>query len=312
MTLQSAHPVALIRCGGYQPPLLAEALQSLLAHLELPASLPGMTVLLKPNLISSRGPSLACTHPRLIAAVARWFIDQGARVKIGDSPAFGTTSSVMARHGMTDLLAGLPVEQVQFRTPVRRTLAGGLTVEIAAEALECDLLVNLPKLKAHNQMYMTAAVKNFFGVVVGIRKAMLHMRCGNSHREFAEMVLALPDLLGPHLSIVDGIEPMHRSGPLDGEPLDLRCLAGSRCPVTLDTALMQLLELAPEKSPLWQVAADGGHPGSRAGGIHYPLAGPREFRGSGFVAPGDLHPIRFSPLRLLVGAMRRLGLAIRG
>lgn len=254
---------------------------------------------------------MACTDSRFIAAVAGWFADHGARLKIGDSPAFGTTMSVMARHGMTELPRRMPVEPVQFSTPVARTLENGVTVEIAAEALECDLLVNLPKLKAHNQMYITGAVKNFFGIVVGMRKAMLHMRHGSSHRQFAEILLELPGLVGPHLSLVDGIEVMHRSGPLDGEALGLQCIAGSRCPVALDTALLTLLNLPVGNSPLWQAAARRNHPGSNAADIRYPGTGPGDFQGSGFIAPCALNPIRFSLLRLLAGAVRRLALVIR-
>lgn len=306
----SSHAVVLSRCDDYSPRLLAEGIEFIMSHLELPVSLTGSTVLLKPNLISSRGPALACTHPDFLAAVALWFIDHGAKVKIGDSPAFGTTVSVMARHSMMEKLAGIPVELVYFKTPVPRTLSNGVAVEIAAEALECDLFVNLPKLKAHNQMYMTGAVKNFFGIVVGMRKALLHMRHGSSHQRFADMLLCLPELLAPHLSLVDGIEVMHRSGPLDGEPLMLYCLGGSNSPVALDTALLTLLELPVEKSPLWKAAADRMNLGCHPVDISYPGSDPRDFAGSGFIAPTVLNPIRFNPFRLLVNGIRRIGLAI--
>jgi uncharacterized protein (DUF362 family) len=217
----------------------------------------------------------------------------------------------MERHGMTKALLGLDYEQVQFKTPVSRKIYTGLTVEIAAEALECDLLLNLPKLKAHNQMYMTAAVKNIFGIVVGIRKAMMHMRHGGSHEEFAEILLGLPDLLPPHVSVVDGIEVMHRSGPLDGDSLSLGVVGGALSPVALDTALMDLLELPFQKSPLWQAAAAMHHSGSCSDDIMYPLAVPSAFHGSGFIPPEGLNPVRFNPLRFLVSSLRRFKLAIR-
>jgi len=312
MISSSTPIVALADCSGYVPPLLAERVDRVLSCLELPPSLHGRTVLLKPNLISSRGPALACTHPNFLAAVACWLHEQGARLKLGDSPAFGTTRSVLTRQGMLAPLAGLPVELVQFRTPVTRTLGEDVTVEVAAEALECDLLVNLPKLKAHNQLYMTGAVKNFFGTVVGMRKAMLHMTRGGSHREFAEMLLGLPELFTPHLSLVDAVEVMHRSGPLDGEPLMLGCIAGSRCPVALDTSLLEMLELDKADSPLWTVARESRHPSCTVENIRYPLSVPIDFHGSGFVAPAGLNPVRFHPLRLIMSAARRFRLALRG
>lgn len=309
----TAHPVVVFdRCPDYQPQRMLAGIDSIVNHLDLPVSLRGLRVLLKPNLISSRGPGLACTHPVFLAAVALWFHEQGAKLSVGDSPAFGTTSSVMARQGMTAMLASLPVKRIHFQTPVARQLDCGVTVDIAAEALECDLLVNLPKLKAHGQMYLTGAVKNFFGLVVGMRKAMIHMRQGASHRQFAEVVLALHQLLPAHLSLVDGVEAMHRSGPLDGDLLKLGCLGGSQCPVALDTGLLELLELDRCRSPLWLIAMEHGYQGARPEEIRYPMLVPADFQGSGFVAPEALKPIRFNPLRLLAGAVRRFGLAIRG
>jgi len=302
--------VLLTSCPSYEPSLLAERLQAVMSHLDLPDTLHGKTILLKPNLISSRGPALACTSPLFLAAVARWFHDHGARIMIGDSPAFGTTESVMARQGMTAALKGLPYRQVHFKRTVRCTVADNVSVTIAAEVRECDLLVNLPRLKAHNQMFITGAVKNFFGIVVGMRKAMLHMHHGSSHREFAEILLALPDLVPTHLSLVDVIEVMHRSGPLDGEKLMLGCLAGAHCPVALDTALLELLCVPKAESPLWQAAYDQGHPGSHGGNLRYPMAVPDQFHGSAFVVPEGLMPVRFNPVRLLLGGMRRLKLAI--
>jgi uncharacterized protein (DUF362 family) len=310
MTNCSSQTVALVRCSGYGQADLAACIDSVAGNLALPSTLTGSTVLLKPNLISSRGPALACTNPHFIATVASWFLDHGAKVRIGDSPAFGTTSSVMARQGMTEALRGMDITPVHFSTPVTRSLAGGLTIQVAAEALECDLFVNLPKLKAHNQMYVTAAVKNIFGIVVGIRKAMLHMRHGGTHREFAEILLGLPGLLPQHCSILDGVEVMHRSGPLDGDPLALRCIGGSRSPVALDTSLLDLLELPKAGSPLWKAADVAGYPGSSSENIRYPLSVPRDFWGSGFLAPEVLNPVRFNPLRFLISGIRRLRLAI--
>jgi uncharacterized protein (DUF362 family) len=305
------HHVALVQCGGYLQPELSDSINTIFSALPLPLTLRGATVLLKPNLISSRGPSLACTNALFLAAVARWCSDHGARVKIGDSPAFGTTISVMERHGMTQALRGVVYNHVHFKTPVPRKLYNGLTLEIAGEALDCDLLINLPKLKAHNQMYMTAAVKNIFGIVVGIRKAMLHMRHGGSHLEFADMLLGLPELLPPHISVVDGVEIMHRSGPLDGDPLSLGVIGGALSPVALDTALLNLLELPFHQSPLWQAAAARNFPGSSHSDLIYPLAVPSAFHGSGFIPPERLNAVRFNPIRFLVSALRRFKLAIR-
>lgn len=309
MAFPQTQSVALIQCKSYTDNVLDVGVAAALDTLDFPSNLNGSTVLLKPNLISSRGPALACTNANYLAALVRWLTDHGAKIIIGDSPAFGNTVSVMERQGMMAPLKGLPFQQVQFSTPVKRALSNGITVEVAAEAFECDVFINLPKLKAHNQMFMTGAVKNIFGIVVGIRKAMLHMRHGSDHGEFSDILIRLPELLPKSFHLLDGIEAMHVSGPIDGEKISLCCIGASRCPVALDTAVLEMLELPLINSPLWKVAAEMGHPGSSAEQISYPLADPCQFHGSGFVAPGSLNAVRFNPFRLISGMLRRLRLA---
>lgn len=302
--------VMLQRCAGYELPAVEAAVASALAG-HLPDNLHGKTVLLKPNLIAAAAPALACTHPQVIAAVAACLQGYGARVLLGDSPAFGSAGRVCARQGIADLLRRLDVRQVEFATPVRHELTGGVTVAVAAEALDCDLLVGLPKVKAHNQMYVSLAVKNLFGVVVGVHKAMMHMVHGGDHRHFAGILLDLLDLLPPQLHVADGICAMHVSGPLDGRPLPLYCIAAAKSPVAMDTALLAVLELAPQGSPLWQEAAARGLAGSDPATIGYPGLVPRDFRGAGFIAPLRLNPVRFNPGRFLRGMMRRVMLRLR-
>lgn len=302
-------PVYLHPCRDYSPQELDPAIDLLIKDLLGNHSYRGSTVLLKPNLISSRGPALACTSKEFIASVARWFLEHGCHVKLGDSPAFGSVTSVLDRHGIREALQSLEVEIVSFKTVITRDLVSGVSVDIAAEAMECDFLVNLPRLKAHNQMYLTGAVKNFFGTVVGMRKAMMHMRHGSDHGEFSDILVRIPDLLPPTITIMDAVEVMHRSGPLDGDPLRLQVVGAAQCPVALDTAVIRMLGLEPLDSPLWCAARDMKHPGCSAENIVYPACNPGQVGEGTFVPPEDLNPIRFNPFRFLGGLMRRLSLA---
>ncbi len=303
-------PVLLQRCSSYDRPAIKDLIDRMADSLSLPASLHGRTVLLKPNLISGRGPSFACTHGEFIAAVAGWFLDRGAKVVVGDSPAFGTATRVCQSMGISRALRTMDVRVVDFVSPVKKRLAGGVTVSVAKEALDCDLFVGLPKIKAHNQMFMTMAVKNVFGVVKGVNKAMLHMVHGDSHEQFAAIILDLLALLPEQIHLADGIEVMHGSGPLDGRPLALNCVAGSVSPVALDTALLHMLELDCRKSPLWRLAAKRKLRGSDKDGIDYPLLLPQDFHRSGFLAPDELNGIRFNPFRFLRGLAHRVYLRV--
>lgn len=302
-------PVALLHCPDYDRSRLTERIDAVLSCL-LPVKFTGKRVLLKPNFVSSRGPGIACTDPEFLRAVSLWFKDHGARVAIGDSPAFGSTMSVLKSHGMSAVLRDAGCEPVDFHSPVVCTVRGGITLGIARQALECDLLVNLPKLKAHNQMFLTCAVKNFFGTVVGIQKAGLHMRHGSSHDKFAEILLELPALLPDNISLVDGVVAMHRSGPMDGESLNVGCIGGAKSAIALDTALLQALELPRQMSPLWRAAITAGYPDADPAHIDFAMERPESFYGSGFRAPAVLNPIRFNPFRLIMSTMRRVKIAL--
>lgn len=301
--------VCLDRCREYQYSSLRSSLARVLSPLLLSVT-PGMKVVLKPNLISSRAPSLACTHPLLVAVVASWFCERGCRVAVGDSPAFGSALQVMQCRGFVDVLKDMNVEFIEFATLVTRTLSNGVRVSVAAEALECDLLVNMPKIKAHDQMYVTMAVKNIFGIVIGPRKSWMHMRYGGPDTNFAEIILALHDLLPDTVVVADGIEAMHRHGPVWGDSLFLGCLAASRSAVSLDCALLAALELDWRRSPLAVVARQQSVKGASMEDIVFPLMAPDDFYGSGFVAPDVLSPVRFNPWRYVKNSLKRVVLGL--
>jgi uncharacterized protein (DUF362 family) len=264
-------------------------------------------VLLKPNLVSAvRNKGLACTHPEVVAAAAEWFIDQGVTVRVGDSPAFGTALGVMQACGISEALKGLPVTMVNFEAPQPVRLASGLSVGIARAVGECDMLVNLPKIKAHGQLYLSLAVKNYFGTVVGFRKPWLHARYGDIDNRFEAMLVDLLAVLPGGLTLADGIEAMHVDGPVGGKLFPLHLLAAGRNPVALDTALIGVLGLPPEASPVWRECRRRNLAGSTFAELNFPLTRPQEVAVRGFEPPARLKPVSFHPWRLLRGAVKRL------
>jgi uncharacterized protein (DUF362 family) len=309
--MQDIIAVYLQRQKQYDSDLLTEFFQECFSQEKL-QSLRGAKVLIKPNLISSRGPELACTHPAFLLALADWLALSGATVVVGDSPAFGRASSVLRMLDLDKDLAKRGIKITEFEATVYRRLRCGITVGVAAESLECDLFVNAPKLKAHDQMYMTIAVKNIFGIIKGLRKSMLHMQYGGSSALFSQIILDLIELLPTHVSAVDGIDVMHRQGPLHGSCLQLGCVALSRDPVALDTSLLHALELNPALSPLWLEARKRSCPGTDMTKVRFPLDTPQQFRGAGFEVPLQLAPIRFNPLRFLYGNAKRFALRVSG
>lgn len=298
--------VSLVRCRIYE----LEALKILVDQLCRESGFlvkTGDKVLLKPNLVAAgRGDGLALTHPQVVRAMAEWCIDHGAVISVGDSPAFGTGFEVMESCGMTASLAGLPVKCISFLRRKKIFTESGISVVVAAEVFECDRLINLPKLKAHSQMRLTMAVKNYFGVVLAWRKALAHMRHGGGNGKFVQLLVDLLTELPGGISLIDGVVAMHRTGPMDGEALSVGILGASLNPVALDRALMAALGLDPDLSPLGKECLRRGLPGSRLQELEYSLLLPSEVAVPGFIIPGNLDPIRFQAGRFLRSSIKKL------
>ncbi|MEE4242062.1 MAG: DUF362 domain-containing protein [Desulfopila sp.] len=307
--MQRKIPVYLERCHTYDSKHLKDFFDCFAAAAGW--SLRSANIFLKPNLLSARE-VLACTNPQFLLALAEWFVDQGAHVSVGDSPAFGKTSGVLRALNIDKELIRQGVCVVDFSDVTHVKLACGVSTGIAAEVLQCDYFVNIPKLKAHNQMYVTMAVKNLFGIVMGVRKSMLHMRYGGADPLFPAVILDLLDRLPPHISFLDGIEVMSDRGPMHGVPLDLGCVAFSHDPVALDTALLDALRLEPGHSPLWCEAAKREYAGSVRDNLFFPLLHPEAFHLITFNAPSELSPIRFNPFRFLWNNVKRTVIRMRG
>lgn len=296
----------------YQEPGLGETLAPMLGKLTDGANLHGLHVLLKPNLLTAKNCRLACTDTRFILAVSRWFLDQGSRVSIGDSPAFGSAAGVLDAMGALQKLGALGVRVRNFRRRRSISLAHGVTVGLAEAALDCDLLVNLPKVKAHAQARVTLAVKNCFGCVSGFQKPLRHMIHGGRHHIFFELIASIPGVLPPAVHLVDGIVAMHIIGPVFGRPFPLGCVAGSRNPFALDTALLRILRLPPSRSPLWLAERKLGISGTSLNGFELDQTMLQALQADGFQVPDELMSVRFNPGRFLKGSIRRLFLRLTG
>jgi uncharacterized Fe-S center protein len=115
-------------------------------------------------------------------------------------------------------------------------------IEIAADAMNADLVINLPKLKTHTQMLLTLGVKNIFGCIVGMRKPEWHFRTGIDRERFAELLVRVYAAVRPSITILDGILAMEGQGPgRGGAPRELGIVMASTDAVALDIAVCRML-----------------------------------------------------------------------
>lgn len=303
--------VALARAEGYDDPNLEKLVSQVLeeSHIKISA---GARVLVKPNLLTKS--ELACTNPGIVAATCKWLLDKGAKVTVGDSPAFGTALSVAKAIGLTAALMPLRLEVTDFGKikklrlkPANSTLKP--VVGIAAEALESDLILSIPKVKAHSQLRLTLGVKNCYGVICGLRKAICHARFGDSLDFFCDCVTALWRELPPVAALCDGVIAMHQTGPIHGKPFKLKMIAASRSAPAADLAIVNTLRQPVSALPLLK-ALSRIHALPEA--IAYPMLEPEDFNANGFTVPDKLKEISFNPLYLARSLLKRIWLTGNG
>jgi uncharacterized protein (DUF362 family)/Pyruvate/2-oxoacid:ferredoxin oxidoreductase delta subunit len=207
---------------------------------------PGQKILLKPNLLAGKAPEKAVTtHPAIVRAVALLVQKAGGIVALGDSPGIGSAETVARKCGIMAVVEELGLRFAAFEESVKIKPRGRTfqELEVARELLDADLVINLPKLKTHQMMGLTCAVKNMFGAVVGLRKPRLHLQAGSDKALFALMLLELCEQLRPALSIVDAVVGMEGDGPGSGDPIQIGALIAGSNPLAVDAVAIELVGL---------------------------------------------------------------------
>jgi uncharacterized protein (DUF362 family)/Pyruvate/2-oxoacid:ferredoxin oxidoreductase delta subunit len=259
-------PVSLQSLADYDPSRVSNALHLLLDPL---GSInryvkPGQKVLIKPNLLAGKAPDRAVTtHPEIVRQVILLVQGAGGTVSVGDSPGLGKPANVARKCGVLDVIEETGARFAPFEESVPISLKTGTfhNLEVAREALDADVIINLPKLKTHQMMGYTGAVKNLFGLVVGMRKARLHLQAGTDKAFFALMLLELAERFKPALSIMDAVVGMEGNGPGNGTPVQLGALLASPHPIALDTVATTMVNLPEQRVWTQRVARQTGRQG---------------------------------------------------
>lgn len=206
-------------------------------------------VLIKPNLLSAASPRKAVvTHPLIVKAAVEYVLQKGGRPLVADSPAIGSFEKILKESGIRDALSGLDVACRAFESSLNVDIGEPFhTIEIAEDALNADVIINLPKLKTHGQMLLTLGVKNLFGCIVGYRKPEWHMRTGINRVMFAKLLVLIYQRVMPSATVLDGILAMEGEGPgASGIPRDIGVLIGSRDAYAVDNIVCRMIGLEPD------------------------------------------------------------------
>ncbi len=221
---------------------------------------PGEVVLLKPNLLAGKTPeSGVTTHPSILRAALLLVKEAEGVAKVGDSSALGNTGKNAEKAGYAKICKEFGAEFIELKTPVDLKNPKAKIfkrMEVAREAIECDVIINLPKMKTHAQMYLTLGVKNLFGCIPGKRKLQWHLSAGIDTAYFATMLLDLMALVRPKLNILDAVTAMEGNGPASGELKDVGLVMASGDTLALDAVAARVLRAKTDNMPVLKKARE--------------------------------------------------------
>ncbi|MGB3208194.1 MAG: DUF362 domain-containing protein [Crinalium sp.] len=301
--------VSLIRATSYEQALLRESVLTLLEPLGGMKAFvkKGDRVLLKPNLLTGSRPGKECvTRPEIVYCVAQLVQEAGGKPFLGDGPAFGSAMGVAKASGYLPLIQELNLPIVEFHGKRYQTINEEFNhLLLSKEAIDADVVINLPKVKSHVQLTMTLGVKNLFGCVPGKMKAWWHMEAGKDSARFGTMLVETARAINPNLTIIDGIIGHEGNGPSGGEPRELGILGASSNVFALDRAFLEILNVEPQIVPTVAASQRMGLCPELAD-IHFPQLQPTELKLTDWKLPENLVPIDFGMPRVIQSTFKHL------
>ena len=239
------HKVSLVKCGSYDTAQVESAVKQAVDLLGGIGGFvrPGEKVLLKPNLLTDAEADKAITtHPEVLRAVIRLIKPITKNIFCGDSPSvWGDKRDVDRVYeitGIKKVCCDEGAELVYFTHPV---LKNGYP--IADFVFKCDRLINIPKFKTHGFTILTAALKNLFGLIVGMHKMKVHLD-NPKPIDLSRVIVDIYQIRKPDLNILDGIVAMEGQGPGSAGTLkNMELIAASSDGLIMDMVLAHMMNV---------------------------------------------------------------------
>lgn len=257
--------VVIQECGSYSINTVIEKLNSgmdLIGGWETFVK-PGMTVLLKVNLIGPKSSDTAAvTHSEFVRAIIKILKKMDCTVWIGDSSGgaiagIAPTAQSFEVSGLNSVAKEEDAIIKNFdKEGVRECLISadyGDKLYLAKPVFQADLVINLPKFKTHTAGIYTGAVKNVFGFIPGLKKAEYHKLLPDP-KNFGSMLADIHENSKIALHIMDGITAMQGEGPTAGDVYNGNKILISTDPLALDTVAAKMIGLDIKDIPILNAA----------------------------------------------------------
>jgi len=237
--------VGCYSCTEYDVERIFPLLEDIYACVKGP-ELADKTVLVKPNILTDEAPSKAVTtHPVFLEAVIRFLQSRHVRkIFVGDSPAIHTSSFKPRKSGIYDVCEKTGVEWVYFGKDTQSIMLPSGKTPVVNIVHEVDYYFSLPKLKTHELMCFTGAIKNGFGLVPHFHKTKQHAIHRNS-RAMASFLVDLNESITPDFIFMDAITAMEGPGPGNGYPYPLHLVLGSTNLLAIDIIATRIIGYNP-------------------------------------------------------------------
>jgi len=254
--------------------------------------LEGKTVLIKPNVLFPVSPEKAVTtHPVVLSAVLALVKTKNPhRIIVGDSPGISSLDNAGKKTGLKKVSDDYNAEWVEFNEPtLLYNKEGKIQKQFFPAKIVCesDVIISLPKLKTHEMMYFTGAMKNLFGTIPGLNKSRFHFNFPEKD-DFATMIVDLNIALKSSYAIMDAITAMEGPGPGSGFPKDLGLILTSPNLLALDITAAEIIGYNPMSIPILRIAVDS----------RYWLQSEKEIIQTGEI-PNNVKPKHFQRVKVL-------------
>lgn len=218
----------------------------------------GDRVVLKPNVSWDRVPEQAAnTNPLIVKTVVSLCKNAGAKEVIVTDVSCNDPRRCFRRSGIAQAAqeAGATVILPEARKFKRINMGGKILGQwqIFLPLIEADKVINLPILKQHYLCRLTMGMKNWYGIIGGIRAQL--------HQNIHESIVDLAQFIKPSLIILDATHVMVTNGPSGGSLRDVKkmdtVIAGVD-QVSVDTYGAQLFGLDPMEVQFLRLAHERG------------------------------------------------------
>jgi len=224
-------------------------------------------ILLKPNYAHPRSPETGTiTSPDFLEPVLDFVTkNTNSEILVGDGCAYlyPNSQETFNISGIHDILKSFPaVKLVDFITDEAVTIdCGGnylKRTKVAKSCVGCGI-INLPTLKEHHSVSLTAGIKNFVGTLNNMRII---------HGEYMhEKIFELYSFFEPRIicTLVDGIIAM-RNTEVDGQTTHMGIIIGGKDTVLVDVMCANIMNIPVKEIDYLNIALKQRTPGEK---IHY-------------------------------------------